>query len=71
MKHVTLFDCDIEIKSDWLVKTVMKSENEKHLSDVQLYPNVYLVIQTKEGGLIKVELRHGEIESSEAGWVIR
>ncbi|KAK6643247.1 hypothetical protein RUM43_004752 [Polyplax serrata] len=71
MKHVTLFDCDIEIKNDWLVKTVMKSENEKHLSDVQLYPNVYLVIQTKEGGLIKVELRHGEIESSEAGWVIR
>lgn len=71
MKHVTLFDCDIEINNDWFVKTVMKSEKEKHLSDVELYPIVYLVIQAKEGGLIKIELRHGEVESSEAEWVIR
>ena len=72
MRHVTLFDCDLDVNNDeWFVKTVMKSDYEKLLKDVELYPIVYIVVQTKEGSLTKIELRHGEVESSEAGWVIR
>lgn len=71
MRHVTLFDADIDIKNDWFVKTVMKAEKGGLLPDIELYPIVYLIVLSKEDKVIKIELRVGEIETSEAGWVTR
>lgn len=71
-KHICLFDCDLTLNNEWLVTTVMKSETEKQVADAELYPIVYIVMETWEKIIHKIELRHGNItEELPSNWVKR